>query len=134
MDKNYTDQVEKTLKRIRETRKIKGYSHDYMATMLEISPSAYNKLERNETTLSLERLLVITDILEIPITEVLDIKTGDIFNQDLKDNSIGRVETLYQDNKEKTEKIEHLYQQLLKEKDQTIETLKEIITKQTAST
>src|SRR5690606_9785435 len=129
MDKNYTEKVEKVLRRIRENRKLKGYSHDYMATMLDISPSAYNKLERNETTLSLERLLVITDILELPITEVLDIKTGDIFNQDLKDNSIGRVETLNQDNKEKTEKIEQLYQQLLTEKDETIKMLKDLISR-----
>lgn len=129
MDKSYTEKIDKVLKRIRENRKTKGYSHDYMAAMLDISPSAYNKLERNETNLSLERLLVITDILELPITEVLDIKTGDTYNQDLKDNSIGRVETLYQDNKDKTEKIEHLYQQLLKEKDETIKMLKELVTK-----
>lgn len=117
------------MKRIRENRKTKGYSHDYMAAMLDISPSAYNKLERNETNLSLERLLVITDILELPITEVLDIKTGDTYNQDLKDNSIGRVENLNQDNKDKTEKIEQLYQQLLKEKDETIKMLKELVIK-----
>ncbi|HLW63043.1 MAG TPA: helix-turn-helix transcriptional regulator [Flavobacterium sp.] len=129
MDKSYTEKIDKVLKRIRENRKTKGYSHDYMAAMLDISPSAYNKLERNETNLSLERLLVITDILELPITEVLDIKTGDTYNQDLKDNSIGRVETLNQDNKDKTEKIEHLYQQLLKEKDETIKMLKELVTK-----
>ena len=129
MDKSYTEKIDKVLKRIRENRKTKGYSHDYMVAMLDISPSAYNKLERNETNLSLERLLVITDILELPITEVLDIKTGDTYNQDLKDNSIGRVETLNQDNKDKTEKIEHLYQQLLKEKDETIKMLKELVTK-----
>ena len=129
MDKSYTEKIDKVLKRIRENRKTKGYSHDYMAAMLDISPSAYNKLERNETNLSLERLLVITDILELPITEVLDIKTGDTYNQGLKDNSIGRVETLNQDNKDKTEKIEHLYQQLLKEKDETIKMLKELVTK-----
>lgn len=76
-------------------------------------------------------MLVITDILELPITEVLDIKTGDTYNQDLKDNSssIGKVETCYQDNKDKTEKIEQLYQQLLKEKDETIKMLKELVTK-----
>jgi len=129
MDKSYTEKIDKVLKRIRENRKTKGYSHDYMAAMLDISPSAYNKLERNETNLSLERLLVITDILELPITEVLDIKTGDTYNQDLKDNSIGRVENLNQDNKDKTEKIEQLYQQLLKEKDETIKMLKELVTK-----
>ena len=127
MKNNYIPEVEKVLKRIRENRKSKGFSHEYMASMLDISVSAYNKLERNETTLSLERLLCITDILETPLSEMLEIKTGDILNQDLKDNSIGKVETLHQENKDKTEKIEELYRALLKEKDETIAVLKSIM-------
>ena len=59
MDKSYTEKIDKVLKRIRENRKIRGYSHDYMAAMLDISPSAYNKLERNETNLSLESRKVV---------------------------------------------------------------------------
>lgn len=129
MDSNYTEKVEKVLKRIRENRKLKGFSHENMAGMLDMSVSAYNKLERNETTLSFERLLCITDALEIPLSEILDIKTGDTLNQDLKDNSfgIGKVETLHQESKDKTEKIEELYKALLKEKDETIAVLKSII-------
>jgi len=73
---NSKEEVKKTLK-IRLTRKLKGLSHESMAIMLDISASAYNKLERNETTLSFERLLSITDILEIPLSEMLEIKTGD---------------------------------------------------------
>lgn len=131
MDSNYVPKIEKVLKRIRENRKLKGFSHEYMASMLDMSVSAYNKLERNETTLSFERLLCITDVLEMPLSEILDIKTGDILHQDLKDNSIGKVETetLYQESKDKTEKIEELYKALLKEKDETIAVLKSIVEK-----
>ncbi|MDD3773325.1 MAG: helix-turn-helix transcriptional regulator [Weeksellaceae bacterium] len=129
MSNNYPEKVEKVLKRIRENRKLKGFSHEYMASLLDISVSAYNKLERNETTLSFERLLSITDILEIPLSEMLEIKTGDTLNQDLKDNSIGKVETLHQESKDKTEKIEELYKALLKEKDETIAVLKSIVLK-----
>lgn len=127
MDSNYTEKVEKVLKRIRENRKLKGFSHENMAGMLDMSVSAYNKLERNETTLSFERLLCITDALEMPLSEILDIKTGDTLHQDLKDNAIGKVGTLNQENKDKTEKIEELYKALLKEKDETIAVLKSII-------
>lgn len=126
MDSNYTEKVEKVLKRIRENRKLKGFSHENMAGMLDMSVSAYNKLERNETTLSFERLLCITDALEMPLSEILDIKTGDVL-QDFKDNAIGKVGTLNQENKDKTEKIEELYKALLKEKDETIAVLKSII-------
>jgi len=37
------------------------------------------------------------------------------------------VENLFQDNKDKTEKIEELYMALLKEKDETITVLKSIV-------
>src|SRR5690606_4403219 len=129
MNGNYTEKVEKVLRRIRESRKLKGFSHENMASMLDMSVSAYNKLERNETTLSFERLLCITDALETPLSEILDIKTGYTLHQDLRDNSIGKVETkaLYQESKDKTEKIEELYKALLKEKDETIAVLKNII-------
>lgn len=129
MDSNYAEKVEKVLKRIRENRKLKGFSHEYMAGMLDMSVSAYNKLERNETNLSFERLLSITDILEMPLSEILEIKTGDTLHQKFKNNSVGKIETQYQESKDKTEKIEELYKALLKEKDETIAVLKSIVGK-----
>lgn len=59
-------------------------------------------------------------ILQIPLADALDIKTGDILNQDLKDNAIGKVETLYQENKE-------VYEKLIASKDEQIALLKSII-------
>lgn len=105
INKEVTDSVEKILKKIRETRKLKGLSNESMAFELDMSPSAYNKLERSETTLSLERLLKIRQILDLPYSDLFEIKTGDTFNQDLKDNAVGYVKHLYQENKEITQKL-----------------------------
>lgn len=127
MENNLSERVEKILKKIREARKTKGLSHESMAFELDMSPSAYNKLEHSITTLSLERFLKISEILNMPITEAFDIKTGDVLNQELKDNAIGKVETLYQENKEKSEKIEQLYESRLKDKEVLIEQLQKII-------
>lgn len=55
MEKNNEVKIEHILKKIRDIRKLKGLSHESMAFELDMSPSAYNKLERCETTLSLER-------------------------------------------------------------------------------
>lgn len=107
MEEKIATNIDKILKKIRETRKIKGFTHENMAHELDMSPSAYNKLERSETTLSLERLLKIKDILGLPFSDLFELKAGDIFNQDLKDNAIGaigNVENLYQENKEINEK------------------------------
>lgn len=131
MDKDYTSQVEKILQKIKEARRSKGFSHEYMAHLLDISVSAYNKLERNETTLSVERLLLISNVLELSLTEVFEIKTGDVLNQNFNENAnaIGKIETYYQDNQEKIQKIEELYKLLIKEKDEKIAFLLQIIHK-----
>ena len=105
MEEKTATNIDKILKKIRDTRKNKGFSHENMAHELNMSPSAYNKLERSETTLSLERLLKIKDILDLPFSDLFELKTGDTFNQDLKDNAIGNVQNLYQENKEINEKL-----------------------------
>lgn len=122
MENKNSAYIYRILKRIRETRKIKGLSNENMAFELDISPSAYNKLERRETMLTLDRLLYIRDILDISLTDLLEIKTGDILHQDLKDNSIGKVETLHQENKE-------VYEKLIASKDDQIALLKSLLEK-----
>ena len=105
MEEKIATNIKKILKMIRDARKIKGLTHENMAYELNMSPSAYNKLERSETTLSLERLLKIKDILDLPFSDLFELKTDYTFNQDLKDNAIGNVQNLYQENKEINEKL-----------------------------
>lgn len=104
MEEKIATNIKKVLKMIRDVRKNKGLTHENMAYELNMSPSAYNKLERSETTLSLERLLKIKDILDLPLSDLFELKTYYTFNQDLKDNAIGNVQNLYQENKEINEK------------------------------
>ncbi len=105
--------------KIKEFRKKKGYSHESMAFELGMSQVAYSKIEKNETKLSVERLFKIAEILETPIENFLDINPNNIYNQTLNDSSIiyQDFENLHQDNKEKSEKIERLYESRLKDKD-----------------
>jgi len=117
--------MDHVLTKIKEIRKQKGYSHEYLAHELDISQVAYSKLEKNETKLSVERLYKLAEILETPINEFLDTKTNSVFNQHNHDNSTGyqEVQNLYQENKEKTEKIIELYEARLKDTDQLIKQL-----------
>ncbi|TRX26601.1 helix-turn-helix transcriptional regulator [Flavobacterium franklandianum] len=105
MEEKTATNIKKILKMIRDARKNKGLTHENMAYELNMSPSAYNKLERSETTLSLERLLKIKDILDLSFSDLFELKTSDIYNQDLKDNAIGNVKILYQENKEINKKL-----------------------------
>ncbi|SEI00244.1 DNA-binding transcriptional regulator, XRE-family HTH domain [Paenimyroides aquimaris] len=118
---NEIEEVEKVISKIRESRKEKGYSHDVMAVELGISPSAYNKIERMESKLTLERFLQIKKILEKDYSDFFDIKTDKIFNQTFSEQqSFGNVEHFYQDNKE-------VFEKLIQAKDEQIALLKSLI-------
>lgn len=125
--------MELVVERIKDTRKKKGYSHEFMAHELNISQVAYSKIEKNETKLSVDRLFKISEILETPVESLLDINPNNIYHQNNNDNGtfIGHqeVQNLYQDNKEKSEKIELLFEQLIKDKDLMIMQLQKIIEK-----
>jgi len=118
--------VTKILKKIREIRDKKGYTNESMAIDLDMSISAYNKLERMETTLSLERFIEIREILDVPYSDFFDCAGKNIYKQDLRDNSIGHyeVQTLYHENLEITKKLIANYEERLKEKDELIASLK----------
>ena len=119
--------------RIKEIRKNKGFSHEYMAHKFDLSQPAYSKIEKNETVLSVDRLFKIAEILETTISDILDINPSNIYNQNNHDNGtfVGHydIQNLYQDNKEKSRKVELLYESRLQDKDTVIEQLQNIIEK-----
>ncbi len=57
---------------IRSCRESRGYSQEYMADMLNIVQSAYANIESGKTTLRIDRLKKISEILELDIHNVID--------------------------------------------------------------
>ncbi|PIB33163.1 hypothetical protein BFP78_02575 [Gaetbulibacter sp. 5U11] len=120
--------MEHVIEKIKEIRKQKGYSHEYVAHELGISQVAYSKLEKNETKLSVERLYKLAEILEVNVGELLDIKPTNQLNQTNKENTTGYLQqtaNFYQDSKEQNEKIIQLYEARLEDKDWLIKVLEE---------
>lgn len=112
---NYNDsimEVRKILERIIKKRKKKGYSYENMAEELALSPSGYRKIETGETKLLVERMFQIATVLDIPIKKLLDIE-----------------EPEKNENKEVLKKLIASYENLLKEKEEQIASLKENIKK-----
>jgi len=109
-------------KNIKKHRELKGFSQEYMAHQLSVNQSTYAKMENSSTKITIDKLFSVAKLLETDVSEILDLKNQTIYNQDLKDNSVGhqQVENLYQENKE-------VYQELLKAKDEQIALLKEQI-------
>ena len=81
--------MEKIIKKINEIRNRKGFSYENMAHDLDLSVSAYRKIETGETNLTVERLVDISKILETPLDEFLDVNSQKNFNQEIKEQSTG---------------------------------------------
>jgi len=57
--------------RIRSFREAKGYTQEYMAEMLDICQSTYANLESGKSSLTIDRLLEIAEILEMDFHQLL---------------------------------------------------------------
>ncbi len=122
--------MEAIIEKIKEHRKKKGFSHENMDKELHISQTAYSKIEKNEAKLTADRLFQISNILETHVYELLDGVPNNVYNQQyFYDISVGHqeIQNLYQENKEKTEKIEALFEERLKDKDKIIQQLQAVI-------
>jgi transcriptional regulator with XRE-family HTH domain len=125
--------MEEVLSRIKDSRKKKGYSYGTMAHELDTSPGAYRKIELNQTKLTVERLFQIAKILDEKVVDILGVNPNNQLNQNNHESAVGyqqQIENYYHDSKEKSEKIESLYEERLKDKDEMINALKELIYKQ----
>ena len=109
--------VKDVIKKIVAARARKGFSFDNMAHELSMSAAAYRKIEIGETKLTLERLLRISEILEAPLSDLLEIG-NDLFQQTNNENATGcyqqKIENFYQENKEISQNlIENLKDEIL---------------------
>ncbi|AYL99140.1 helix-turn-helix domain-containing protein [Mucilaginibacter celer] len=57
---------------IRFIREKKNYSQAYIAAKLSISQNAYSKMELGNSTLTVERLLMIAELLEMTVPELIN--------------------------------------------------------------
>ena len=107
MNLEISEKIIALVNKIIETRKEKGFSLENMAMELEVSTSAYNKIEKQETKLTVERVFQIQEILGVSLGELLEVKGENIYNQSLNDQAVGHqeIQNLYQDNRDLTDKF-----------------------------
>jgi transcriptional regulator with XRE-family HTH domain len=66
----YSDKI--TGANIKNARLYRNYSQDYLAGKLNISQNAYSKLELGYIRVKLESLLVIAEVLDVPLSNLID--------------------------------------------------------------
>jgi transcriptional regulator with XRE-family HTH domain len=59
--------------KIRKVRELKGYKQEYVAEKVGLSVTAYGNIERNDSSLTFERLEQIAEVLEVTIQDILNI-------------------------------------------------------------
>jgi transcriptional regulator with XRE-family HTH domain len=82
-------EIKKLTSIIKTIRSAKGYTHEYMAHQLNITASAYSKIEKGNTKLNIETLEKISSILEIPLIDLLKATDDQNFVFINCNNSIG---------------------------------------------
>jgi transcriptional regulator with XRE-family HTH domain len=126
------EQFETISDRLKKIRLEKNVSQDFLAKKLGFTQKAYSKIENNETKLNVDVLQRVSEILEVSIETFFNNSQHPILND--FSNRTGGDNVIYKNNS--TEKIEDLYKELLKSKDdvikskiQEIDSLKMIIKK-----
>jgi len=56
---------------VRRYREMKNYSQKYVASKMNISQNAYSKIENNLTQLTVHHVKQLSEILEVPISDLL---------------------------------------------------------------
>ena len=114
---------------IRKLREKKGFSQEYVAQELGINQSTYGKIERENTKISIDRLMKISEILNEDIINLLDLNPKNTFHQTNQGNAYSYVENINNENAELLKELKEVYEKLIKSKDEQIELLKSLITK-----
>ncbi len=127
-----TPKMENILAKIQEIRKQRGYSLENMADELGISHSAYYKLENNQSRLTVERLIDISKILSVNISDLLDEVSTHIYNQNnnVKDSTIiakQEFENYNQKDKELINKLTSVLENEINHLKSEIDFLREIL-------
>ena len=118
--------MENIIKKIAEIRNKKGLSYENMAIDLDLSVSAYRKIETGETKLTVERLVEISKILETPLDDFLETNSQKNFNQENKDNAQGFQgfnDNIFNEYSETSKKLIVLYEKKIIDLEKQIESL-----------
>ena len=108
-------------RKIERIRMLKGIKQDALAAKIGLSQSTLSRLEQSET-IDEDKLQLIADALDVSVEAIKEFNEENaIYNiQNNFDSSTNNIN--YQNNP--VEKIVELYERMLKEKDETIATLR----------
>jgi transcriptional regulator with XRE-family HTH domain len=73
--------------KIRKLREIKGYKQETMAKRMGLTTNGYGKIERGESSITLDRLEQIAQVLEVRTLDILQFDDNFVYNITTMNNS-----------------------------------------------
>jgi len=119
MEDNEFNQKAVIGQKIKTFREMRNYTQDYMAEKLGISQVNYSNIEKGITTLGVDRLFEIANVLGVTVNTILDFDDSKIFNIYNNTTEKGVISSVtFQHGISADEKA--LYEKLIAEKDKRI--------------
>jgi transcriptional regulator with XRE-family HTH domain len=117
--------------KIRRIREYRDLSQDSVAMEMGMSPSGYSRIERDEVSVTVDKLARLADILKVSLIDLVSPEESIVFNNygTAKDNSFSTI-----NGSTDTEKIEQLYQEQINLLQQEVSYLRGIVNTLTKST
>ncbi len=76
---------------IRKIREFRNYTQDYLAAKLRISQNAYSKIELGYSSITLNRLVEIAEILEIELADLICSDSNELIQLKLSAGSYKKI-------------------------------------------
>ena len=86
--------------KIKKHREERGLTQDYIANEMGITQSTYSRLEKDDKTLSVSRLVEIAKILDVSISVLFGEKASNIIHENNGDNAQSNIGTIVLQDKE----------------------------------
>jgi transcriptional regulator with XRE-family HTH domain len=110
--------------KIRRIREYRDLSQDSVAMEMGMSPSGYSRIERDEVSVTVDKLTRLADILKVSLIDLVSPEESIVFNNygTAKDQSFSTITSSTD-----TEKIEQLYKEQIQLLQQEVNYLREIV-------
>lgn len=110
--------------KIRKVRELKGYKQEYVADKLGLSVTAYGNIERNDASITFDRLEEIASVLEVTVQDILNIPEQLNIHSVNNAHQVGfNHNTTIHDNRSSSEELK-AYQQTIETLQKEVEYLK----------
>lgn len=114
-------------RRIQKERERQRLSQEYMADKLGISQSTYSRYETGESEVRNERLLQIADILDVSLLSLLPLSEKQLFKIENNQTINGNVTNNHNGNPEIWQELIRTQNELIKQLQDQVRTLTQII-------